>query len=73
MDFNDFMATCEAEAKSGIKLTAKHKKLLKRELANTSEFAAPIIKKIHNLGQVKKGLILFMGFLKLRLMGRPVS
>ena len=47
-DFNVFMGTIEEDAKEhGVKLTAKRKKLLQSSLAERSEEAAPVIKKIH--------------------------
>ena len=50
-DFNVFIGTVEEDAKGyGVKLTAKRKKLLQGSLAERSEEAAPIIKKIHKRG-----------------------
>ena len=50
-DFNVFIGTVEEDAKGyGVKLTAKRKKLLQGSLADRSEEAAPIIKKIHKRG-----------------------
>ena len=50
-DFNVFMDTAEEDAKEhGIKLTAKRKKLLQSSLAERSEEAEPVIKKIHKRG-----------------------
>ena len=50
-DFNVFMDTVEEDAKGyGVKLTAKRKKLLQGSLAERSEEAAPVIKKIHKPG-----------------------
>ena len=47
-DFNVFMDTVEEDVKEhGVKLTAKRKKLLQGSLAERSEEAAPVIKKIH--------------------------
>ena len=47
-DFNVFMDTVEEDAKEhGVKLTAKRKKLLQSSLAERSEEAEAIIKKIH--------------------------
>ena len=47
-DFNVFMDTVEEDAKGyGVKLTAKRKKLLQGSLAERSEEAEAIIKKIH--------------------------
>jgi len=51
LDFNAFMDACEADAdKHGVKLTAKRKKLLQTELCDTSEDAAPVLKKVHRKG-----------------------
>ena len=50
-DFNVFIGTVEEDIKGyGVKLTAKRKKLLQGSLAERSEEAAPIIKKIHKRG-----------------------
>ena len=50
-DFNVFMDTVEEEAKEhGVKLTAKRKKLLQSSLAERSEEARSVIKKIHKSG-----------------------
>jgi len=50
-DFNAFMDACEADAdKHGVKLTAKRKKMLQSELCDTSEDAAPLLKKVHRKG-----------------------
>ena len=47
-DFNVFMDTVEEDAKEhGVNLTAKRKKLLQSSLAERSEEAEPVIKKIH--------------------------
>ena len=47
-DFNVFIGTVEEDVKGyGVKLTAKRKKLLQGSLAERSEEAAPVIKKIH--------------------------
>ena len=47
-DFNVFIGTVEEDAKGyGVKLTAKLKKLLQGSLAERSEEAEAIIKKIH--------------------------
>ena len=47
-DFNVFIGTVEEDIKGyGVKLTAKRKKLLQGSLAERSEEAAPVIKKIH--------------------------
>jgi len=52
MDFNAFMDTCEADAdKHGVKLTAQRKKLLRNELCDTNEDAAPVLKKVHKPGK----------------------
>ena len=51
LDFNAFMDACDADAdKYGVKLTAKRKKLLQTELCDTSEDAAPVLKKMHRKG-----------------------
>ena len=53
-DFNVFMDTIEKDAKEhGVKLTAKRKKLLQGSLAERSEEAAPVIKKIHKPGRME--------------------
>ena len=50
-DFNVFMDTVEEDAKEhGVKLTAKRKKLLQSALADRSEEAEAVIKKIHKRG-----------------------
>ena len=50
-DFNVFMGTVEEGAKEhGVKLTANRKKLLQSSLAERSEEAEPVIKKIHKSG-----------------------
>ena len=50
-DFNVFMDTVDADAKEhGVKLTAKRKKLLQSSLAERSEEAEAVIKKIHKRG-----------------------
>ena len=50
-DFNVFMDTVEEDVKEhGAKLTAKRKKLLQSSLAERSEEARPVIKKIHKSG-----------------------
>ena len=50
-DFNVFMDTVEKDAKKhGVKLTAKRKKLLQSSLAERSEEAEAVIKKIHKRG-----------------------
>ncbi len=50
-DFNVFIGTVEEDAKGcGVKLTAKRKKLLQSSLAERSEEARPVIKKIHKSG-----------------------
>ena len=47
-DFNVFIGTVAEDIKGyGVKLTAKRKKLLQGSLAERSEEAAPVIKKIH--------------------------
>ncbi|MCM8883198.1 MAG: hypothetical protein LC541_07730 [Candidatus Thiodiazotropha sp.] len=52
LDFNTFMDVCKADAdKHGVKLTAKRKKLLQSELSETSEDAAPVLKKVHKPGK----------------------
>ena len=52
LDFNAFMNTCDADAdKHGVKLIAKRKKLLQSELCDTSEEAAPVLKKVHKPGK----------------------
>jgi type I restriction enzyme M protein len=52
LDFNAFMDTVEADAdKHGVKLTAKRKKLLQSDLCDTSEDAAPVLKKVHKPGK----------------------
>ena len=51
-DFNVFMDTIEEDAKEhGVKLTAKRKKLLQGSLAERSEEAEAVIKKIHKAGR----------------------
>jgi type I restriction enzyme M protein len=46
------MAACDTDAdKHGVKLTAKRKKLLQSDLCDTSEDAAPVLKKVHKLGK----------------------
>ena len=53
-DFNVFIGTVEEDAKGcGVKLTAKRKKLLQGALAERSEEAAPVIKKIHKPGRME--------------------
>ena len=50
-DFNVFVDTVDADAKEhGVKLTAKRKKLLQSSLAERSEEAEAVIKKIHKRG-----------------------
>jgi type I restriction enzyme M protein len=52
LDFNAFMDTCDTDAdKHGVKLTAKRKKLLQSDLCDTSEDAAPVLKKVHKPGK----------------------
>jgi type I restriction enzyme M protein len=52
LDFNAFMDACDTDAdKHGVKLTAKRKKLLQSELCDTSEDAAPVLKKIYKPGK----------------------
>ena len=52
-DFNVFMDAIEEDAKGyGVKLTAKRKKLLQGSLAERSEEAEAVIKKIHKAGRV---------------------
>lgn len=52
LDFNAFMDAVEADAdKHGVKLTAKRKKLLQGDLCDTSEDAAPVLKKVHKPGK----------------------
>jgi type I restriction enzyme M protein len=52
LDFNAFMDAVEADAdKHGVKLTAKRKKLLHSDLCDTSEDAAPVLKKVHKPGK----------------------
>jgi type I restriction enzyme M protein len=52
LDFNAFMDAVEADAdKHGVKLTAKRKKVLQGELCDTSEDAAPVLKKVHKPGK----------------------
>ena len=51
-DFNVFMNAIEENAKEhGVKLTAKRKKLLQSSLAERSEEAEAVIKKIHKTGR----------------------
>ena len=51
-DFNVFMDAIEEDAKGyGVKLTAKRKKLLQDSLAERSEEAEAVIKKIHKAGR----------------------
>jgi len=58
LDFNAFMNACDADAdKHSVKLTAKRKKLLQSELCETSEDAAPVLKKIHKSGKATSDLI----------------
>ncbi len=57
-DFNVFMDTVEADAKEhGVKLTAKRKKLLQSSLAERSEEAEAVIKKIHKRGVGPNSLV----------------
>ena len=50
--FQRLHGRCEADAdKHGVKLTAKRKKLLQSELCDTSEDAAPVLKKVHKPGK----------------------
>ena len=52
LNFNTFMDACDTDAnKHGIKLTAKRRKLLQSELCDTSENAAPVLKKVHKPGK----------------------
>ena len=62
-DFNVFMDTIGEDAKEhGVKLTAKRKKLLQSSLAERSEEAAPVIKKIHKSSVAPNPLVgLFEG------------
>lgn len=70
LDFNVFMEVCEADAdKHGVKLTAKRKKLLQSELANTSEDAASVVKKIHKLGKAQPDPL--HGFFEAVVEGKP--
>jgi type I restriction enzyme M protein len=51
LDWNVFTDLCEQHAEQlGLKLTAKRKKLLQAELCDTSDAAAPVIKKMHKKG-----------------------
>ncbi len=53
LNFNTFMDACDTDAnKHGIKLTAKRRKLLQSELCDTSENAAPVLKKVHKPGKI---------------------
>jgi len=46
------MDTCDTDAdKHRVKLTAKRKKLLQSDLCDTSEDAAPVLKKVHKPGK----------------------
>ena len=55
LDFNAFMETCDTDAdKHAVKLTAKRKKLLQSELCDTSEDAAPVLKKVHTTSRGAK-------------------
>lgn len=70
LDFNVFMEICEADAdKYGVKLTAKRKKMFQSELANTSEGAAPVIKRIHKPGKAQPDPL--HGFFEAVVEGRP--
>ena len=52
LDFNAFMDACDVDAdKHGVKLIAKRKKLLQGELCDTSDAAAPVLKKVHKPGK----------------------
>lgn len=54
LDFNTFMEACESEAENkGVKLSAKRRKLLQSELAETREDAVKVIKKVHKHGKVR--------------------
>ncbi len=58
LDFNAFMDAAQADAdKHGVNLTAKRKKLLQGELCDTSEDAAPVLKKVHKPGKATPDLI----------------
>jgi type I restriction enzyme M protein len=54
LNFNIFMNVCTSDAdKHGVKLTAKRKKLIRSELCNTDENAAPVVKKVYKPGKAK--------------------
>jgi type I restriction enzyme M protein len=54
MNFNDFTATLEREAKTkDVSLPAKRLKLIQSELAARDEAAAPVIKKAHKPGKAE--------------------
>ena len=54
LNFNDFTASVEREAKTeGLSLTAKRLKLIQTELTTRDECAAPVIKKVHKAGKAE--------------------
>jgi type I restriction enzyme M protein len=54
-DYNAFLEAVEKDAdKHDVKLTAKRLKLLRSELAERDEGAAPVVKKIHKPGKAKE-------------------
>ena len=54
LDFNRFMAAVETDvSEHGVQLTAKRNKLLQTSLAERSEEAEPVIKKIHKPGRME--------------------
>ena len=70
LNFNDFMAYCAADAdRHGIKLTAKRKNMLKSELCDTCEDAAPVLKKVHMLSKAKPNQI--NGLFEAEVKGKP--
>ena len=55
MDYNAFLKKLDQAAdKLGVKLPAKRMNLIKSQLAEVNEQAAPVIKKIHKAGKTEK-------------------
>ncbi len=52
MDFNVFMNACETDADThGVNITAPRKKLLRNELCDVGEDAAPVLKRVYRPGK----------------------
>lgn len=71
MDFNHFLAATERDAdKHGVNLTAKRKKLLQSVLAERTEDAQPVMKKIHKKGTAPNTL---HGLFATTIQGKPAT